>query len=96
MILLLLFFSQPEIKLLNSRGLSNILIGSLQTELESIATTHVGEVMIYELAQHVQGFLHKHDRKSEYKSFWDEMYGLQEKKKQQILQDIQQREDQEV
>lgn len=52
--------------------------------------------MIYELAQHVQGFLHKHDRKSEYKSFWDEMYGLQEKKKQQILQDIQQREDQEV
>lgn len=80
----------------NSRGLSNELIRLLKDELIKLTKEQKGEVMIFELTQHVKTFLHLHSCKHEYESFWDEMYGRQEKQKQQILQAMKKKEDQEA
>jgi len=44
----------PKIVLEKSKGLSVELVVQLQSELESLAEELKGEVMIFELAQHVQ------------------------------------------
>jgi hypothetical protein len=44
----------PKIELEKSKGLSVQHIVQLQSELESLAEELKGEVMIFELAQHVQ------------------------------------------
>jgi len=44
----------PKIELENSKGLSFQHVIQLQSELESLAEELKGEVMIFELAQHVQ------------------------------------------
>ncbi|XP_063039722.1 eIF-2-alpha kinase GCN2 isoform X2 [Engraulis encrasicolus] len=47
----------PQLELKNAKGLSNDNLQSLQEELTKLASDRCGEVMIYELADHVQGFL---------------------------------------
>lgn len=44
----------PKIELENSKGLSVQQVVQLQSELDSLAQELKGEVMIFELAQHVQ------------------------------------------
>jgi len=44
----------PKIELEKSKGLSYQHVVQLQSELESLAEERKGEVMIFELAQHVQ------------------------------------------
>ncbi|KAG5266200.1 hypothetical protein AALO_G00250890 [Alosa alosa] len=47
----------PQLELKNAKGLSNDNLQNLQTQLTELASERCGEVMIYELADHVQGFL---------------------------------------
>ncbi|XP_031435954.1 eIF-2-alpha kinase GCN2 [Clupea harengus] len=47
----------PELELKNAKGLSNDNLQNLQTQLTKLASERCGEVMIYELADYVQGFL---------------------------------------
>ncbi|KAK6304367.1 hypothetical protein J4Q44_G00249530 [Coregonus suidteri] len=62
----------PEFELKNAKGLSNDNLQSLQTQLTKLAAERCGEVMIYELADHVQGFLSEHNKPPS-SSFHEEM-----------------------
>lgn len=82
-------FRAPTIHLDKSKGLSNIKIKLLQTELEELSNKLKGEVMIYQLALHVQEFLLKNNVPGN-KSFYDEMVSRktqQEQKKYEIEED---------
>ncbi|XP_070325094.1 eIF-2-alpha kinase GCN2 isoform X3 [Odocoileus virginianus] len=62
----------PEIELKNAKGLSNESVNLLKSRLEEMAKKHCGEVMIFELAYHVQSFLCEHNKPPP-KSFHEEM-----------------------
>ncbi|XP_063231098.1 eIF-2-alpha kinase GCN2 isoform X2 [Bacillus rossius redtenbacheri] len=62
----------PTILLERSKGLSSEKVSQLSTELRTLAQQLVGEVMVFELAQHVQKFLHIHNKPG-FKSFYEEM-----------------------
>ncbi|KAE8587318.1 hypothetical protein XENTR_v10021928 [Xenopus tropicalis] len=62
----------PEIKLKNIQGLSNENVNSLTSSLEDLAKQLCGEVMIYQLADHVQCFLTEYNHPPP-KSFHEEM-----------------------
>ncbi|XP_021938823.1 eIF-2-alpha kinase GCN2 isoform X2 [Zootermopsis nevadensis] len=72
----------PKIELENSKGLSVQQVVQLQSELDSLAQELKGEVMIFELAQHVQKFLHIHNKPG-FKSFYEEMLSRQEQQQEQ-------------
>ncbi|XP_076234696.1 eukaryotic translation initiation factor 2 alpha kinase Gcn2 [Calliopsis andreniformis] len=90
----------PRIELKNSRGLSHQQIAVLHSELMDLTKQLQGEVMIFELAQHVQKYLHENNKPS-YSSFYEEMVSrrqekieyemlekqLKEDKERQVLQD---------
>ncbi|XP_012255300.2 eIF-2-alpha kinase GCN2 [Athalia rosae] len=84
----------PCLLLRNSRGLSNQQVGVLYSELEQLADQLKGEVMIYELAQQVQKFLHEHNKPG-YSSFYEEMVSRQQEKIQCEIQRKQLEEDKE-
>ncbi|XP_034940000.1 eIF-2-alpha kinase GCN2 [Chelonus insularis] len=84
----------PRIQLKNSRGLSDQQIAVLFSELEHLAENLKGEVMIFELAQHVQKFLHEHNKPS-YSSFYEEMVSRRQEKIQSEMQEKQMKEDKE-
>ncbi|CAG9128250.1 unnamed protein product [Plutella xylostella] len=67
----LLALGPPTLSLHKIQGLSNENGAKLLTELEELATKSCGEVMIFELAQHVQNFLHAFNKPT--LSFYDEM-----------------------
>lgn len=62
----------PEIMLKNVRGLSNENVNSLTSSVEEVAKALCGEVMIYQLADHVQCFLTEHNHPPP-RSFHEEM-----------------------
>ncbi|KAK9533540.1 hypothetical protein VZT92_008652 [Zoarces viviparus] len=62
----------PELELNNAKGLSNENLQNLQSELTKLATERCGEVMIYELADYIQGFLSEHNKPPS-SSFHEEM-----------------------
>ncbi|CAH2328065.1 eIF-2-alpha kinase GCN2 isoform X1 [Pelobates cultripes] len=62
----------PEIKLKNVKGLSNENVNSLTSSLEELAKQLCGEVMIYQLADHIQCYLTEKNHPPP-KSFHDEM-----------------------
>ncbi|KOX69004.1 Eukaryotic translation initiation factor 2-alpha kinase 4, partial [Melipona quadrifasciata] len=90
----------PNIQLENSKGLSHQQVAVLHNDLVQLAKQLQGEVMIFDLAQHVQIYLHEHNKPS-YSSFYEEMVSrhqekikneklekqLKEDKERQILQD---------
>ncbi|XP_035732758.1 eIF-2-alpha kinase GCN2-like [Vespa mandarinia] len=84
----------PTIELKNSQGLSNQQVGVLYSELEYLARQLSGEVMIFELAQHVQKYLHEHNKPS-YSSFYEEMISRHQEKIQYEMQERQLKEDKE-
>lgn len=71
----------PKLFLENSRGISNTLLLQLHDELERKAHSMKGEEMIYQLAQHVQEFLHRHNKPG-IKSFYEEMLNRQKEEEQ--------------
>ncbi|XP_012865461.1 PREDICTED: eukaryotic translation initiation factor 2-alpha kinase 4 [Dipodomys ordii] len=84
----------PEIELKNAKGLSNESVNLLKSRLEELARKHCGEVMIFELAYHVQSFLSEHNKPPP-KSFHEEMLARQAQEERQRLLEAQRREEQE-
>ncbi|XP_074548243.1 eIF-2-alpha kinase GCN2 [Halichoeres trimaculatus] len=83
----------PEMELKNAKGLSNENLQNLQSELTKLAAVRCGEVMIYELADHIQGFLSKHNKPPS-RSFHEEMLKNQRRQQEKRDQEEQQRMDQ--
>lgn len=78
----------------DSKGLSHEQVAVLSSELENLAEKIKGEVMIFEFSQHVQKYLHEHNKPG-YSSFYEEMV---EKKRERIeyeMQEKQMKEDKE-
>jgi hypothetical protein len=48
------YYRRPRICLINSKGLSAQQVTELSAEVEILAESLVGEVMIYELTQHIR------------------------------------------
>lgn len=71
--------SVPNIELENSRGLSHQQIAVLYAELVELTKQLQGEVMIFELTQHVQKYLHENNKPS-YSSFYEEMVSRRQEK----------------
>lgn len=69
----------PNIELWKSRGLSHQQVAVLYSELMELTTQLRGEVMIFELAQHVQKYLHENNKPS-YSSFYEEMVSRHQEK----------------
>ncbi|KAK9694346.1 RWD domain [Popillia japonica] len=97
----------PKIGLEKSQGLSNSSLSRLHQELDEKAKLLRGEVMIFELAEHVKAFLHSHNTPGT-ESFYEEMLKRQKQKeeldrqakqkendleKQMIIKELQQREE---
>ncbi|KAF6129829.1 eukaryotic translation initiation factor 2 alpha kinase 4 [Phyllostomus discolor] len=84
----------PEIELKNAKGLSNESVNLLKSRLDEVAKKHCGEVMIFELAYHVQLFLSEHNKPPP-KSFHEEMLERQAQEEQQRLLEAKRKEEQE-
>ncbi|XP_023370051.1 eIF-2-alpha kinase GCN2 isoform X2 [Otolemur garnettii] len=84
----------PEIDLQNAKGLSNESVNLLKSRLEELAKKHCGEVMIFELAYHVQSFLSEHNKPPP-KSFHEEMLERRAQEEQQRLLEARRKEEQE-
>ncbi|XP_056248606.1 eIF-2-alpha kinase GCN2 isoform X1 [Seriola aureovittata] len=83
----------PELELKNAKGLSNENLQTLQSELTQLAAVRCGEVMIYELADHIQGFLSEHNKPPS-SSFHEEMLKNQRRLQEKRALEEQQRIDQ--
>ncbi|TSO67491.1 eIF-2-alpha kinase GCN2 [Bagarius yarrelli] len=83
----------PELQLTNAKGLSNDKLRKLQIELSKLAMERCGEVMIYELADFVQGFLTEHNLPPS-RSFHEEMLKNQRRQQERLALEEQQRIDQ--
>ncbi|XP_011337588.1 eIF-2-alpha kinase GCN2 isoform X2 [Ooceraea biroi] len=84
----------PTIRLQDSRGLSHEQVAVLSSELEDLAVKLMGEVMIFELSQHVQKYLHEHNKRG-YSSFYEEMVSRHQERIQYEMQEKQMKEDKE-
>ncbi|XP_036152843.1 eIF-2-alpha kinase GCN2 isoform X2 [Myotis myotis] len=84
----------PEIELKNAKGLSNESVNLLKSRLDEVAKKHCGEVMIFELAYHVQSFLNEHNKPPP-KSFHEEMLERRAQEEQQRLLEAKRKEEQE-
>ncbi|XP_004422047.1 PREDICTED: eukaryotic translation initiation factor 2-alpha kinase 4 [Ceratotherium simum simum] len=84
----------PEIELKNAKGLSNESVNLLKSRLEEVAKKHCGEVMIFELAYHVQSFLNEHNKPPP-KSFHEEMLERRAQEEQQRLLEAERKKEQE-
>ncbi|XP_061898001.1 eIF-2-alpha kinase GCN2 isoform X1 [Entelurus aequoreus] len=78
----------PDLELKNAKGLSNDNLQTLQGELTKLAAARCGEVMIYELADHIRGFLSEHNKPPP-RSFHEEM--LKNLQKQQERRDLEEK-----
>nr|XP_057946262.1 eIF-2-alpha kinase GCN2 [Doryrhamphus excisus] len=78
----------PDLELKNVKGLSNDNLQTLQDELTKLAAARCGEVMIYELADHIQGFLTEHNKPPS-RSFHEEM--LKNLRRQQEKRDMEEK-----
>ncbi|NXG12661.1 E2AK4 kinase, partial [Sakesphorus luctuosus] len=76
----------PEIQLKNSKGLSNEKINELKSRLAELAKQCCGEVMIFELADHVQSFLSEYNKPPS-KSFHEEMLKNHQKEQERLAQE---------
>ncbi|XP_010184445.1 PREDICTED: eukaryotic translation initiation factor 2-alpha kinase 4-like [Mesitornis unicolor] len=76
----------PEIQLTNSKGLSNEKINELRSKLAELAKQRCGEVMIFELADHVQSFLSEYNKPPP-KSFHEEMLKNHQKEQERLAQE---------
>ncbi|KAM8915910.1 eIF-2-alpha kinase GCN2 isoform 2-T2 [Spinachia spinachia] len=83
----------PELLLKNAKGLSNENLQNLQSELAKLADARCGEVMIYELADYIQGFLSEHNKPPP-SSFHEEMLKNQQRQQEKRDQEEQQKVDQ--
>ncbi|XP_077096596.1 eIF-2-alpha kinase GCN2-like isoform X1 [Siphateles boraxobius] len=78
----------PELELKNAKGLSHDKLEELKAELHKLARERCGEVMIYELADLVQGFLTEHNAPPS-SSFHEEMLKNQRRLQERLAQEEQ-------
>ncbi|XP_061166164.1 eIF-2-alpha kinase GCN2-like [Saccostrea echinata] len=78
----------PEFSFTNAKGLSTSQLSNLKSEIDAIAKENKGEEMLLQIAQHVQQFLHAHN-KPPAKSFYEEM--MMNKRKQEEQKEEEQR-----
>lgn len=90
----LLCYRVPKIVLKNGRGLSDQQIAVLYDELVELTKRLQGEVMILELAQHVQKYLYENNKRR-YNSFYEEMISRHQEKIQYEMLEKQLKEDKE-
>ncbi|XP_017268281.1 eIF-2-alpha kinase GCN2 [Kryptolebias marmoratus] len=83
----------PELELKNAKGLSNENLQTLQSELAKLVAARCGEVVIYELADHIQGFLSEHNKPPP-RSFHEEMLKNQRRQEEKRALEEQERMDQ--
>ncbi|CAM4642116.1 unnamed protein product [Leuciscus chuanchicus] len=83
----------PELELKNAKGLSLDKLEELKAELNKLARARCGEVMIYELADLVQGFLTEHNAPPS-SSFHEEMLKNQRRLQERLAQEEQRKIDQ--
>ncbi|XP_068436468.1 eIF-2-alpha kinase GCN2 isoform X2 [Clinocottus analis] len=83
----------PELELNDAKGLSNENLQNLQSELTKLAAARCGEVMIYELADYIQGFLSEHNKPPS-SSFHEEMLKNHRRQEEKRAQEQQQKMDQ--
>ncbi|CAL8286275.1 unnamed protein product [Lota lota] len=83
----------PELELKNAKGLSNENLHCLLNELTKLVSVRRGEVMMYELADHVQGFLSEYNKPPP-SSFHEEMLKNQRKNQEKLDLEEKQRLDQ--
>ncbi|XP_039525315.1 eIF-2-alpha kinase GCN2 isoform X2 [Pimephales promelas] len=83
----------PELELKNAKGLSHDKLEELKAELHKLARDRCGEVMIYELADLVQGFLTEHNAPPS-SSFHEEMLKNQRRRQERLAQEEQRKIDQ--
>lgn len=83
----------PELELKNAKGLSYDKLEQLRAELNRLARERCGEVMIYELADLVQGFLTEHNVPPS-SSFHEEMLKNQRRLQERLALEEQQKIDQ--
>ncbi|XP_053488961.1 eIF-2-alpha kinase GCN2 isoform X3 [Ictalurus furcatus] len=83
----------PELELKHAKGLSNDNLQNLQSDLAKLALDRCGEVMIYELADFVQGFLTEHNVPPS-RSFHEEMLKNHRRQQERLALEEQQRIDQ--
>lgn len=72
MFLFVYFLSLPKLELENPSGLKDADVENLLIQLKKEAYNLKGEVCIYDLCQHVEAFLHKHEKPPP-KSFYEQM-----------------------
>ncbi|CAH3155278.1 unnamed protein product [Porites evermanni] len=73
----------PKISLCNATGISDEDLSKLQNELQLMAADLVGEVMVLQLAHHVQTCLHKHNKPQ--LSFYEKMMANKQKEEERKL-----------
>ncbi|OWF52320.1 Eukaryotic translation initiation factor 2-alpha kinase 4 [Mizuhopecten yessoensis] len=78
----------PDIHLENSKGLSNKELDELKGDVDKLANSLKGEVMLLELAQVIQQYLHKHNRPPA-KSFYEEMMFNKREQEERLAQEQQ-------
>lgn len=83
----------PNLELKNAKGLSNETLQNLQSEIIKLAAARCGEVMIYELADYIQGFLSEHNKPPSC-SFHEEMLKNQQRQQEKRALEEQQKMDQ--
>ncbi|CAG9789486.1 unnamed protein product [Diatraea saccharalis] len=84
----------PKISFKKIHGLSTDNGNKLLSELKALASQHCGEVMIFELSQHVQQFLHDHHKPI--LSCYEEMLIQKREMEQSKLHNIQSKTNEEV
>ncbi|KAG1661721.1 eIF-2-alpha kinase GCN2 [Nymphon striatum] len=77
----------PEFKIEDAKGISKPDILNLEKELTSLANLHIGEVMLFEIAQHVKEYLHTHN-KPIYESMYEEMISNQKRQEEEYAKEI--------
>lgn len=80
----------PKVSLELAKGLSDSLIEDLQNQLTAQTEEFKGQEMIYELAQTVQAFLHKHNKPPS-GSFYEEMLQQRNQRDQERMHQMHQR-----
>lgn len=81
----MIFHRSPRISLEETKGLSDVEKNALLKELNDICEQKKGEVVIYDLTQTVQAFLHTHN-KEPCGSFYDQMVLDKNKRDEALLQ----------
>ncbi|KAK7862324.1 hypothetical protein R5R35_005220 [Gryllus longicercus] len=82
----------PTLSFEKSKGLSELQLTQLKSELDHLAGQLVGEVMIFNLAQHAQKYLHQHNKPG-FQSFYEEMMSRQRQQKLQQQEVMRKKED---